>query len=141
MHVKLALLADYANVTNDGKLNILGVFDRVFVAALPAVLPQMQLVLRFGAEYAERDRPQHVEITLDDPDGRRLIALAADVMVHGASPGQSMTSDQILTLGNLRLERPGGHTFNIFINNHLVHHLTMEVEILPTTEQPRLPGT
>ena len=26
MHVKLALLADYANVTAEGKLNILGIF-------------------------------------------------------------------------------------------------------------------
>ena len=52
MLVKLAVLADYANVTSDGKLNILGIFDRMNVLNLPAVHPQMNLVLRLEAHRA-----------------------------------------------------------------------------------------
>ena len=49
MRVPLAVLADYANVTTDGKLNIMGIFNRIFASALPVVHPQMRLVMRFQA--------------------------------------------------------------------------------------------
>lgn len=140
MEVKLALLADYANLTNDGKLNILGVFDVVRVVQFPAIHPQMQLVLRLGAQYAERDRPQRVEISLDDPDGRTLLRVGAELMFQGGTPGRMSYADQILTFAGLRFERPGGHTFNVFINNDLEHHLTLEVEQVSVPEQPQLPG-
>ena len=56
MQVKLALLADYANVTAEGKLNILGIFDRINVVGVPAVHPQMHFILRLEAHPAEWDR-------------------------------------------------------------------------------------
>jgi hypothetical protein len=139
MQVTLALLADYANVTADGKLNILGIFDRVLVPAFPAVHPQMQLVIRLSAEYAEKDRPQNVEITFDDPDGRRLLSMKADMVVQAPIPGQRAMTQQILTLGNVRFDRAGGHTFNFFINNHLSHHIPLDVQKIPTPEQPSFP--
>jgi hypothetical protein len=39
--VTLAVLADYANVSQEGKLNILGVFQEVNPVAFPAGVPQM----------------------------------------------------------------------------------------------------
>lgn len=45
MDVNLALLADYANVSQDGKLNIMGIFQEVNPPVLPFALPQMYLVM------------------------------------------------------------------------------------------------
>jgi hypothetical protein len=39
MHVSFALFADAANLSQEGKLNILGVFDAVQVATMPTVHP------------------------------------------------------------------------------------------------------
>ena len=72
MQVKLAVLADYANVTAEGKLNILGIFDRINLVQVPAVHPQMHLVLRLEARAAERDRVHRVEIRLHDPQGATI---------------------------------------------------------------------
>ena len=52
MDVTLALLADAANVSQDGKLNILGIFNGLGAAAFPATHPSMHLVLRFEASRA-----------------------------------------------------------------------------------------
>jgi len=41
MRVSFALFADAANLSQEGKLNILGVFDALQVATLPAVHPRM----------------------------------------------------------------------------------------------------
>src|SRR5215217_3944288 len=47
MEVKLAVLADYANVSQDGKLNIMGIFQEINAPSLPFPLPQMFLVVPF----------------------------------------------------------------------------------------------
>jgi len=45
MHVSFALFADAANLSQEGKLNILGVFDALQVASLPAIHPRAHLVV------------------------------------------------------------------------------------------------
>lgn len=46
MHVSFALFADAANLSQEGKLNILGVFDALHVAQFPAIHPRATLVVR-----------------------------------------------------------------------------------------------
>jgi hypothetical protein len=122
MQVKLALLADYANVTAEGKLNILGIFDRISVNEIPAVHPQMHLILRLEAHPAERDRVHNVEIRLYDPDGQTVFEVKGDVVPHG-STGQTIATNQILTLNNLELAKSGGYTFVVLVNNDLKSEL------------------
>ncbi len=53
MRVALGVLADYANVSADGKLNIMGVFQIVNVIQFPHVHAQMDLVLTLEADPSE----------------------------------------------------------------------------------------
>lgn len=128
MKVKLALLADYANVTAEGKLNILGVFDHINVNDVPAVHPQMHLILRLEAHPAERDRTHNVEIRLHDPDGQTVFEVKGDIVPHGTS-GQMIATNQILTLNNLELAKTGGYTFVVFVNNDLKSEVPLGVDI------------
>jgi hypothetical protein len=127
MQVKLALLADYANVTAEGKLNILGIFDRITVQELPVVHPQMHLILRLEAHAAERSRTYNVEIRLHDPDGDTVFEVKGEMAPHGG-PGTSATN-QILTLNNLQLNKAGGYMFVVFVNNDLKSEIPLGVEI------------
>src|SRR5688572_24298351 len=133
MHVKLAVLADYANVTGDGKLNILGIFDRMNVVNLPAVHPQMNLVLRLEAHPAEHDRAHPVEIRLHDPDGETIFQVSGEIVPQG-SPGQTVSTNQILTLNNLQLTKTGDYTFIVLVNNDL------KAEVPLTVDFGSLPG-
>ncbi|CAN5635166.1 hypothetical protein BH23GEM9_BH23GEM9_06050 [soil metagenome] len=127
MHVKLALLADYANVTADGKLNILGIFDRISVHEIPAVHPQMHLILRLEAHPAERNRVHNVEIRLYDPDGDTVFEVKGDVVPQG-NVGDMIATNQILTLNNLQLSKSGGYIFVVFVNNDLKSEIPLGVE-------------
>jgi hypothetical protein len=127
MQIKLALLADYANVTAEGKLNILGIFDRITVQELPAVHPQMHLILRLEAHQAERHRSHTIEIRLHDPDGDTVFEVKGDMVPHG-SPGVTSATNQILTLNNLQLSKVGGYNFVVFVNNDLKAEIPLGVE-------------
>ena len=127
MIVKLAVLADYANVTGDGKLNILGIFDRMNVVNLPAVHPQMNLVLRLEAHPAEHGRSHPVEIRLHDPDGNTVFEVRGEIVPQG-DPGQSVSTNQILTLNNLQLGKTGDYTFVVLVNNDVKAEIPLLVE-------------
>ncbi len=129
MQVKLAVLADYANVTADGKLNILGIFDRINLMQVPAVHPQMHLVLRLEAHAAERERAHKIEIRLHDPDGATIFEVNGDIVPHGEG-AHPVSTNQILTLNNLQLEKIGAYNFIIFINNDMKSELPLHVEFV-----------
>jgi len=50
MHISFAVFADAANLSQEGKLNILGVFDAVQVAGLPTLHPRTHFVVRLKAD-------------------------------------------------------------------------------------------
>jgi hypothetical protein len=139
MHVKLALLADYANVTAEGKLNILGIFDRINVQEIPAVHPQMHLILRLEAHSAERNRSHNVEIRLHDPDGETVFEVKGDIVPQG-QPGESIATNQILTLNNLQLTKSGGYVFVVLINNDLKSEVPLGVELTARSFPPAAGG-
>ncbi|HXI97694.1 MAG TPA: hypothetical protein VNG73_02040 [Gemmatimonadaceae bacterium] len=49
MHISFAVFADAANLSQEGKLNVLGVFDAVQVAGLPTIHPRTHFVVRLKA--------------------------------------------------------------------------------------------
>ena len=131
MQVKLALLADYANITAEGKLNILGIFDRIQVGQLPAVHPFMQFIVRLEAHPAERDRARRLEIRLQDPDGQTVFDISGDVTPHGGRQGEPIAANQIIGINNLQLAKAGAYTFLVFLENDLRAEVPLVVEQAP----------
>lgn len=138
MQIKLALLADYANVTAEGKLNILGIFDRITVQSLPVTHPQMHLILRLESHSVERGRTHEIEIRLHDPDGQTVFEVKGEMVPQGIQ-GMTSATNQILTLNNLQLAKAGGYIFVVFVDNDLKSEIPLAVELGPgsPTADPR----
>ena len=139
MNVRLAVLADYANVTGDGKLNILGIFDRINLLQIPAVHPQMHLVLRIEAHPSELNRTYDVEIRLQDPAGNTIFEVKGEIVPRGEA-GQIVSTNQILTLNNLQLEKIGEYTFVVMINNEVKTEIPLVVEFVAMTPAANPPA-
>lgn len=134
MEVTLAVVADYANITAEGKLNIMGVFDVVRTSVLPARLPQMRLVFMIEGQYAERDRQQHIEIVFQDPNGKTILRLEGAFVLTGGVPGEPLVSHQIIELTDTPLFSGGVHLFAIFVNNTLLRQVKLNVLLIEGPE-------
>jgi len=117
MDVTLALLSDAANVTADGKLNILGVFNALGASSFPVVHPQMALVLRFEATRAEEGKMRQIEIQLGDSDGQKLFKIGAQLMVPTGVPGSPIRLNHILMLNGVQFPKAGDYEFSILIGD------------------------
>lgn len=71
MNVAFALLADAANQSREGKLNILGAFGEIYATNFPARHPEMHLVLRLDASPAEAGLRKKIRIIFLDQDSQR----------------------------------------------------------------------
>ncbi len=116
MELTLALLADYANISEEGKLNVLGVFDIIFAPEFPALHTELHLVLRFEAGPAERGQTKSIEIKLIDQDGAVLGTLSGKLALPEEYPALTVGINQILRFQHLFFERPGDYRFHVLVN-------------------------
>jgi hypothetical protein len=141
MEVSLAVLADYANVSREGKLNIMGIFDRIFAGQLPGHFPPMQVVIRLDAHYAEMGREHTIQVQLQDPDGDTVFDINGSFTPMGGEAGEVAPLNHILSLGNLPLQKAGGYSVVIWVDNDLKKEIPLKV-VQATAEpgQGQVPG-
>lgn len=134
MEVALALLADYANVSREGKLNILGIFDNIYSQSVPATHPQMQLIMRLEADRLEADREHKVEVELIDADGNKLFSIGGNLKFGPPPPGEKVRINHVIQLSNLRFDRFGSYEFKILINNEVRKEVPLAVAELKKSQ-------
>lgn len=128
MEIDLALLADAATVDVAGKLNILGVFDRISVQEFPAQHAHLSLVLRISASVDEAGH-HTMQIVLRDPDGLRMMRMDGDLHV---GPGPALAGGQtriprVLNLGRLVFPKGGQYAFDVSLDGK--HHATIPLVV------------
>ena len=64
MELSFMLAADYANVTNNGKLNVMGIFSSINATKFPVKHPQMYIIAQLRVGPAEYGRNFTLELKL-----------------------------------------------------------------------------
>ncbi|MFA5148976.1 MAG: hypothetical protein WC491_07635 [Candidatus Omnitrophota bacterium] len=127
MDVKLAVLADYSNVSREGKLNILGIFGAIHCRVFPATHPQMQLVMSLEAMPVEAGQPKKIEVKLVDSDGKQLFGISGQLELKAAKAGEPIRNNHILQLNNIIFEKPGDYAFHILVGDDLKETVPLKV--------------
>lgn len=132
MEVDMALLADAATIDGSGKLNILGVFDRITTGSFPAQHPHMVLILRFTAGVGEIGSHK-VEIALSDPRGERVVQLNGDMQLGAGrtSLTEGVKVPHVLHLDGMVFPAPGRYSFDVRIDGE--HHVTVPLHVAGPT--------
>ena len=128
MEVDLALLADAATIDASGKLNILGVFDRLSAGSFPVRHPRLCLVLRFSAAVNEAGTHE-VEIVLRDPEGEEVMRIDGDMQLGGgrARVMDGIRAPHVLNLDGLVFPKEGRYGFDVAVDGE--HHVTLPLTV------------
>ena len=135
MKIPMALLADEANISQEGKLNVMGVFDRIAAATFPVVHPKLVFVFRVQAEYTDQGPPVPVRVRLLDQDAAVLFEAAGDLAPPPVEPGEFATANQIFTLVGVQFPQPGIYKFVVTVGEAR-HETPLSVVQGPWTPQP-----
>jgi hypothetical protein len=130
MTIDLSLLCDAATVDAAGKLNVLGVFDRIQARELPARHGRICLVIRLAARAG--DAGEHTaEIRLVTPDGEDLVRLDGKLQVGPAHGDEVTRIPHVLNLDGLVFPKEGAYSFEIAIDGDPLASIPLRIVHAP----------
>ncbi|MCB0058963.1 MAG: hypothetical protein KDE45_18125 [Caldilineaceae bacterium] len=126
MKTRIAVLADYASLSIDHKLNIMGIFTTINAPQVPVVHPQMKLVTQFEFDASEAgQRPMRV--TLVDDDGHELFGIGGTVTIQATHDGHPALLNQIVDLSQLAFPAFGDYEFRIYLDDEVAAEIPLLV--------------
>jgi hypothetical protein len=120
-----AILCDYAFLDLNRKMCLIGAFDRVFAASVPAGVPQAAVAMKILGDPGE-----NVAFRLEvmRPSSGQLITAQGSTTV-----GDSGTADVQFNIVGLPLPDYGVYSINVYVNNALSRTVSFQVMRPPTT--------
>ena len=139
MRIAFALFADAANISQEGKLNILGVFDAVQVGSLPALHPRAHLVARITG--GRDDAGTHaMTLTWRNPDGATLWTTSGELRVEAPPQGVEQMDLPFIAALDLPLDRSGTFSLAMQIGSFEVASVLLQVRSASGAPGPMIPG-
>jgi hypothetical protein len=129
VNVNLAVLCDAANVSREGKLNVLGEFDSIHASTFPLTYPTMVLVVRLEAHPTEAG-DHTLRLHLNDEDGQDVVPPLQGEFPTGDPPFLGVpirTAPLILQMHGVRFEHPGHYSFELLVDGHHLRSLALHV--------------
>ena len=131
MHISFAVFADGANLSQEGKLNVLGVFDALAVSGFPSVHPRTHFVVRLKGS-VEDTGAHTLSFAWVNPNGEVLWSSDGELNVApGPNPAFEMDLP-IIAVIDLPLNVPGLYTMQVSLDGDL----TAEVRLHVGSTQP-----
>lgn len=124
MKVPVAFLADEANISQEGKLNVLGIFDRIAAPEFPVVHPRMVFVFRVQSEFQDIGRVFPVQVRLMDDQDQVMFEASGEISGPPVPPGDFVTANQVFTLVGVQFPHPGTYRFIVEVG-------TLEPHVAP----------
>ncbi|HYV99089.1 MAG TPA: hypothetical protein VE967_16655 [Gemmatimonadaceae bacterium] len=139
MQLAFALFADSANVSVEGKLNILGVFDALQVGNVPTVHPRATLVMRLKGALDETGH-HRVTLTWMSPAGVELWTSSGDLEIGSPPPGAIEMDFPLILSFDLPIPVAGTHKLRIVIDEEQQGELSVHTRIGAVQMAPPIGG-
>lgn len=129
MEILTACLCDSAQ-DYQGKLCVLGAFDTIVTAQIPATHPACALALRIVARAGD-EGPHQVRVALIDPDGRDLLpagAIKIDFTLPRIPERTFFSSHNVvLNLQGLGFAAYASYSFDVFLDGEIAVRVPVQV--------------
>jgi hypothetical protein len=136
MHVTFALFADAANLSQEGKLNILGVFDALQVGTLPSLHPRATLVVHLKG--SALDVGSHrVSLRWLSPSGQELWSSEGELGVAPPPQGVLEMDFPLIAQLDLPLDQSGGYMMRVGLDGNT--HAEVPLQVRTPANVPSTP--
>lgn len=129
MEIQVATLCDAAT-DSQGKLNILGTFDTINAAQMPAVHPQCSVALRMV--FSKMEEGQHqVRLNFVDEDGKSVMPpIDMPVTVDVPDDAIFISRNFIVNIQHLKFEKPGLYSVDIAMDDEQKGNIPLLVRMV-----------
>lgn len=134
MKLTLFLAADYANITREGKINVMGIFNEIYTQAFPARHSSMHLVAKLSAEFGEYGQTRDFTVILLDADGNAVFDLSGQFQLPPVGWGRQPEVNLILELKDIVFPKEGVYQFVLLVDKDHKGELSLYVNKVETTK-------
>ena len=135
MHISFAVFADGANLSQEGKLNVLGVFDALAVGGFPAVHPRTHFVVRLKGS-ADDAGAHRLAFSWMSPSDEVMWSSDGELNV-APGPNPSFEMDlPIIAVIDLPLNQAGLYTMQVALDGDLVAEVRLHVSSTASVVMP-----
>jgi hypothetical protein len=131
MLVAFALFADAANLSQEGKLNILGVFDALQVGNFPAVHPRAHLVVHLKGGPSDVGR-HTVTLRWINPRGSELWTSTGELNVGQPPAGVTEMDLPLIAQIDLPIDSTGAYRMTVSLDDRQSAEVPVQVRTAPT---------
>ena len=137
MNIEVIALCDAAT-QDQGKLNLLGTFDCLWVTQVPVTHPACAVVLRIRfSRLEEGNHPIRIEIV--DEDGKAIVsALDGNINVNFHNEDEASVANLIINLQGLVLNKYGGYSINVAVHGR--HETALPFFVRPSPKPAAPPA-
>jgi hypothetical protein len=127
----VSLLAEYANVSRDGRLTVINTYNVQGVTTFPAPIAGINLAIGLIFEPEDWNYPITIAIRIVDPDGGELATLSAQpVTFQPPRPGYPASWFNALNI-NVTFPREGTYTFEVRADDKMLSEVPLYVGPVP----------
>jgi hypothetical protein len=123
----MMLLADYANVTNNGKMNVMGIFSQILAKSFPCKHHSMVLIAQVGLDIGERAVPRPIAFRLMPPEGAPLVEITGELNFRQNEDGHIEDANIIISLNDIVFPEAGDYEIRFYIHEETKHSLSIKV--------------
>jgi hypothetical protein len=138
MHVTFALFADAANLSQEGKLNILGVFDALQVGTLPALHPRATLVVHLKGNALDVGA-HRVSLRWLSPSGNELWSSEGELGVAQPPQGVQEMDFPLIAQLDLPLDQSGSYVMHVGLDGDVRAEVPLQVRTPEQAPPPNVP--
>jgi hypothetical protein len=138
MQVSFALFADAANLSQEGKLNILGVFDALQVGTLPALHPRATLVVHLKGNALDVGA-HRVSLRWLSPSGNELWSSEGELGVAQPPQGVQEMDFPLIAQLDLPLDQSGAYVMHVGLDGDVHAEVPLQVRTPEQAPSPSVP--
>jgi hypothetical protein len=135
MQVSFALFADAANLSQEGKLNVLGVFDALQVGSIPAVHPRAHLVVHLKGSPSDVGR-HTVTLRWINPQGSELWNSTGELNVGQPPSGVTEMDLPLIAQIDLPIDSSGAFYMSVSLDDKQSAEVPVQVRTVASVSPP-----